>query len=208
MAEYYPALASTVSRLPNNNAATRKELYERARSNIVAQLRIRNPQISEEEILRERAALETAIRRVEAERLSYTPRFLTLNRPTTDVSGDSNVGVRRERLRKDEIKSRPVPAQPEEINTSQKRDDEYAPTLEPAPPNIRSQTTNDRRRIRRADGRSAVARRGRDLLGMYTDALGDPIRGPMLIGIAFVVGMMAFTGLLYAAIILTVRLAL
>jgi hypothetical protein len=152
MADYYPALAGTVSRLPNNNVAARLELYEQARLNVVTLLRRRDPQISEPEIMRERAALETAIRRVEAECLSYTPSFM--------------------RLTEDEVKVRRAPED------------------------------------RRADGRGAIMPRGRDLIDMYTAALGDPIQGPTLIGIVFVVGMIAFTGLLYAVIILTVRLAL
>jgi hypothetical protein len=67
MVDYFPALANTVSRLANNDAEARKDLYEHARSNIVLQLHRRNPQISEKEIVRERAALEEAISKVEAE---------------------------------------------------------------------------------------------------------------------------------------------
>src|SRR5271154_2820808 len=104
MADYYPALASTVSRLPNNNAAARLELYEQARLNVVTLLRRRDPKISEPEIMQERAALETAIRRVEAECLSYTPRFFAL---ASDVAEDSDdTGVRRGRLTEDEGKVR------------------------------------------------------------------------------------------------------
>ncbi len=209
MADYYPALFGTVSSLANNNALTRQELYEYARSNIVAQLRRRDLQISALEIVRERAALETAIHRVEAVFAgAYTPRFLAQDRRAAAVSDDNDdTGVRGERSTEDEVKARPAPALSEEINASKIRGDEYTPALEPRPANIRSWTPDDRRR-RGVDDRSAIMRRGRDLIGMYTAALGDPITGPVLIGIALAAGMMAFTGLLYAAIILTVRLAL
>jgi hypothetical protein len=70
MADYYPALVDTVSRLANNDAEARQGLYKHARSIIVAQLLKRDLQLSEQEITRERVALERAIRKVEAEVLS------------------------------------------------------------------------------------------------------------------------------------------
>ena len=50
-----------------DNARARQELYEHARTFLVAQLRKLDPQISAPKIMRERVALETAISRVEAE---------------------------------------------------------------------------------------------------------------------------------------------
>jgi hypothetical protein len=41
--------------------------------------------------------------------------------------------------------------------------------------NNRSRTTNDPRRVRGVDGRSAIMRRRRDLIGMYVAALGNQI---------------------------------
>ena len=70
MAHYYSALVRTVSRLANNDPEARQQLYEHARSNIVAQLHIRDLRISEQEVTNERAELERAIHRVEAETLS------------------------------------------------------------------------------------------------------------------------------------------
>jgi hypothetical protein len=67
MADYYPVLARAVSSLPQDNAQARLELYERARTIVTEQLRERAPRKSVAETMREQAAFETAVRRVEAE---------------------------------------------------------------------------------------------------------------------------------------------
>ncbi len=67
MADYYPILARAVSSLLNNNAQARRELYDRARAIVVEQLRRRDPGEVTGDTSRERAALEAAIRRMEAE---------------------------------------------------------------------------------------------------------------------------------------------
>ena len=67
MADYYSVLARAVVNLETEDGAAREELYQRARSIIVAELRTHNPKISALTITREQAALETAIRRLEAE---------------------------------------------------------------------------------------------------------------------------------------------
>ena len=69
MADYYSVLARAVVNLETADSAAREELYERARSIIVAELRKQNPKISALTITREQAALEAAIRRLEAELL-------------------------------------------------------------------------------------------------------------------------------------------
>lgn len=66
MADYYPVLARAVSGLPSNNAQARRDLYAHARMVVGEQLR-RGGQGTVMEILREQAALEAAIGRVEAE---------------------------------------------------------------------------------------------------------------------------------------------
>jgi hypothetical protein len=63
MADYYPVLARAVSRLSENNARTRNELYERARGIVLEELRKRDP----EKLAPEQAALEAAVLRLEAE---------------------------------------------------------------------------------------------------------------------------------------------
>jgi hypothetical protein len=97
-ADYYSALVRAVSRLANNNVQARQELYEHARSNIVAQLRRRDLRISDEEIARQRSALETAISRVEGESLS----------PKTDTPphhGHTDTAIGRERFIERKTKS-------------------------------------------------------------------------------------------------------
>jgi hypothetical protein len=124
MADYYPALARAVSSLPDNNAQARKELYEHAQTILVEQLRRQDPQKSAQEIMRERAALEMAIRKVEARSRSaqtHTPNSPTLPRLIVVVEHDSNdIEPRRERLTQDRVTVWPTLVQPVTIETSKK----------------------------------------------------------------------------------------
>jgi hypothetical protein len=67
MADFYPVLARAVSCLPANDAQARGELYARARTMVAEQLRGRGLQRGAIDAVREQAALETAISRVEEE---------------------------------------------------------------------------------------------------------------------------------------------
>lgn len=67
MADYYPLIARAVAGLEKNTGDARRALYERARGALVAQLRGVNPPLSENDVTRERLALEESIRKVEAE---------------------------------------------------------------------------------------------------------------------------------------------
>ena len=67
MPDYYAVLARAIVGLDNHDAATRAELYERARSILAGELRKQNPNISASAIAREQAALGADIRRLEAE---------------------------------------------------------------------------------------------------------------------------------------------
>jgi len=68
MADYYPLIARAISSLdPSAPGESRRALYERARSALIAQLRSVQPPLTESEITRERLSLEEAIRKVEAE---------------------------------------------------------------------------------------------------------------------------------------------
>ena len=67
MPDYYAVLARAIVGFDSHDAATRAELYERARSILAGELRKQNPNISAAAIAREQAALEADIRRLEAE---------------------------------------------------------------------------------------------------------------------------------------------
>jgi hypothetical protein len=67
MADYSPLIARAVEGLERNTGENRRELYERARKALLAQLRGIDPPLDESEITRERLALEEAIRNVETD---------------------------------------------------------------------------------------------------------------------------------------------
>jgi hypothetical protein len=67
MADYTPLIARAVEGLERNTGENRRELYERARKALLAQLRGIDPPLDESEITQERLALEEAIRNVETE---------------------------------------------------------------------------------------------------------------------------------------------
>ncbi|MCG7394795.1 histidine kinase [Microvirga sp. ACRRW] len=67
MADYYPLIARAVEGLTEQNPASRRAVYERARTALVAQLRSLNPPLGEEAIQQECASLDEAITRVEAD---------------------------------------------------------------------------------------------------------------------------------------------
>ena len=115
MADYYPVLARAVSRLQDNDARARQELYKRARTIADAQLLGQDLQRSAPQILRERASLEAAIRRVETEFLYLSSHSSTgppAPRPSAAVADNGHdVGVRQKRSMRDEATARPPPAQ-------------------------------------------------------------------------------------------------
>ncbi len=67
MADYTPLISRAVGALTDNTGEARRAVYDRARAALLAQLRNMNPPLPEENITRERMALEDAIRKVEAE---------------------------------------------------------------------------------------------------------------------------------------------
>ncbi|MHA1560102.1 MAG: hypothetical protein ACTSWI_05450 [Alphaproteobacteria bacterium] len=64
MAEYYALLARAVGALPRNDEASRREIYVKARSALIRQLKAITPPLPPAEISKQRLALEEAIRRV------------------------------------------------------------------------------------------------------------------------------------------------
>src|ERR1700745_528921 len=67
MTDYYPLIGRAIAGLDKNTGESRRALYERARTALVAQLRGLDPPLTESEITRERLALEEAIRKGDAE---------------------------------------------------------------------------------------------------------------------------------------------
>lgn len=67
MADYYPLLARALDALPDRSPDLRKAVYDRARGALIGQLRSIVPPLSEEDIDRERTALENAIGRLEVD---------------------------------------------------------------------------------------------------------------------------------------------
>lgn len=67
MADYHAILKRALSSLPNPNGETRRAVYEKARTALVAQLKSFDPPLSPSEITQQRLQLEDAIRRVESE---------------------------------------------------------------------------------------------------------------------------------------------
>ncbi|QGZ34822.1 hypothetical protein [Stappia indica] len=81
MADYYPVLKKTVAALPENTGAARREIYQRARKAIVAQLKAYDPPLSPSEITSEQLRLEESIRKVEAEAARETLGFSASQQP-------------------------------------------------------------------------------------------------------------------------------
>ncbi len=69
MTDYYSVIARAVSGLLSNTDEARRAIYDRARTALQDRLRTLDPPISEAELANEQAALEAAIRNVEAELL-------------------------------------------------------------------------------------------------------------------------------------------
>ena len=67
MADYYSVLARAVGTLPENTAAGRRAIYEKARGALVRQLETIQPPLPANEIAKQRLALEEAVRRIEGE---------------------------------------------------------------------------------------------------------------------------------------------
>ena len=67
MAQYYALLARAVGALERNDESTRREIYVKARSALIRQLKAITPPLPPAEISKQRLSLEEAIRRIEKE---------------------------------------------------------------------------------------------------------------------------------------------
>ena len=144
MADYYPLIARAIAGLdPNAPGESRRALYERARTALIAQLRSVQPPLSESEITRERLSLEEAVRKVESE---AAQRAREASRPGGGSSGAPRGGdaFRRANARPPESAGPPgaPPGPPRQRPPSQPSSREARPPLgqdEPRPPrNLRA----------------------------------------------------------------------
>ena len=121
MADYYPLIARAIAGLdPSAPGESRRALYERARSALIAQLRSVQPPLSESEITRERLSLEEAVRKVESE---AAQRARDASRPAGAARSSSGDAFRR-------ANARP----PESGSASLDSPAPNSPTLRPRPP--------------------------------------------------------------------------
>src|SRR5580698_7766594 len=114
MADYYPLIARAIAGLdPSAPGESRRALYERARSALIAQLRSVEPPLSESEITRERLSLEEAVRKVESE-AAQRARDASRSGGSTGRPGDALRGNIRTSLKAPEPTSagRPRPSAP------------------------------------------------------------------------------------------------
>lgn len=70
MVDYYAILSRAVDTFEASDSAWRHNLYDRARRTLTSEMRARRPEPTQAEIARELAALEAAVKRIEAERAS------------------------------------------------------------------------------------------------------------------------------------------
>src|SRR5437588_310167 len=122
MADYYPLIARAIAGLdPSAPGESRRALYERARSALIAQLRSVQPPLSESEITRERLSLEEAVRKVESE---AAQRAREASRPAgaTARSGSGDAFRR--------ANARPPESGPSPLDSAGPN----SPTLRPRPP--------------------------------------------------------------------------
>src|SRR6476661_5587082 len=127
MADYYPLIARAIAALdPNAPGESRRALYERARTALIAQLRSVQPPLSESEITRERLSLEEAVRKVESE---AAQRARDASRPGGGSRSGSGDAFRRASSRPPESGSPSSPAAPSSTVSRPPR-----PAAPPPPP--------------------------------------------------------------------------
>ena len=80
MADYKELLRKAIAALPENNGASRRAVYEKARSALVGQLRAIQPPLAARDITTHRLQLEDGIRQVEQEASEAV--IAQLNNPT------------------------------------------------------------------------------------------------------------------------------
>ncbi len=110
MADYYPLIARAIAGLdPSAPGESRRALYERARTALIAQLRSVQPPLSESEITRERLSLEEAVRKVESE---AAQRAREASRPGGGAAPRGGENFRRANARPPDAPAQPGPPAP------------------------------------------------------------------------------------------------
>jgi hypothetical protein len=110
MADYYPLIARAIAGLdPSAPGESRRALYERARTALIAQLRSVQPPLSESEITRERLSLEEAVRKVESE---AAQRAREASRPGSGAAPRGGDNFRRANARPPDAAPQPGSAAP------------------------------------------------------------------------------------------------
>jgi hypothetical protein len=187
MADYYPVLARAVSKLPNNTARSRRELYERARAIVIEQLRKNDPAGLASKTTHELAALDTAIRRVEAE-LPPPP-----TRPATRLA-PARPSANRAPIAHADVQTKDAAGYLAKI----------LKVLEPSAAPGKSPATSERpagsgKQTRLPTAGAPDIEAGGNWTIYANEELGGAINslGAMLFGIAYVSGAMAFTGVIY-----------
>ena len=170
MADYYPVLVRAVSRLPDNNAQTRHEIYQRARAIVLEELRKQDPK----KIPPERTQLEAAILRLESEcaaRERPAGRAPARPRPAAGRDAQAPVAAPRRSFRSyfARLFSSPRPKEPPRQKPQPKAP---APPRKAAPALPTAETTDE--------------------LGGMLNSLGT-----MLFGTAFLAAVLAVTGVVY-----------
>lgn len=174
MADYYPLIARAIAGLdPSAPGESRRALYERARSALIAQLRSVQPPLSESEITRERLSLEEAVRKVESEAAQRAREASRSGGTPRSSSGDA---FRRANARPPEtdpsaqapgLRPRPPAAPSRDVRPALGQDDPQraprnlrpdAPPPRPQPPHVPMQETA----LPPTRERSGAPRRGPD----------------------------------------------
>jgi SAM domain (Sterile alpha motif) len=88
---YHRLIAGAVKGLDRSTAEARREVYERARTALIAHLRLNQRGLLEGDIVKERLALEEAIREIEAEARKPRTEVPTTSQPATHPASTSNV---------------------------------------------------------------------------------------------------------------------
>ena len=90
MTDYYSLIAAVVADLDNTSVAERLAVYERARTTLMGLLTSSDPPLTHDQAQQQRAALEQAIRTVEAESVAQRAESNPVAQSPPPLSGQTN----------------------------------------------------------------------------------------------------------------------